>query len=185
VMPSVKKLKRLQPLRIVNTVWKGEVGEPILLAALNILCGDGVRLVKHQKSQPEQYIVKFDNKSTMLIFKSGKFRLMGNGNPESAVNNILNVVNQISDTIPEVSMQTMTGVYGYGKKINLRKLAEASEGFLDLENFPAVQIKRFKPIHVNVFASGCVTLCGLKSIDNGNVIKNYLDPIVNSCLITS
>ena len=156
---------------------------PITLHALNIGCGCGVTEVKHQKAQPEQYIVKFDNNSTMLIFKSGKFRVMGNGDPAAAIINILNVVGQFTQVIPMVNMQTMTGVYGYGQKIQLHKLAEVTEGLLDLENFPAVQIKKFKPVHVNVFSSGCVTMCGLKNIDYGNYIKSCLDSIMFSCFI--
>ena len=75
----------------------------------------------------------------------------------------------------------MTGLYGYGRGVNLTKLADATESLLDLENFPAVQIRKFKPVHVNVFATGCVIICGLKDIDYGNVIKNYLDSIIIKC----
>ena len=79
---------------------------------------------------------------------------MGNGDPPAAILNILSVVGQFTDDIPLVTMQTMTGVYGYDRKIHLRKLAEATESLLDLENFPAMQIKKFKPVHVNVFSTG-------------------------------
>src|SRR3981189_3773512 len=106
----------------------------------------------------------------MLIFKSGKFRVMGNGDPAAAELNILSVAIQFTDIIPLVTMQTMTGVYGYDRKIHLGKLAEGIESLLDLKNFPAVQITKFKPVHVNVFSTGCVTICGLY----GNYIKSYL-----------
>ena len=170
-------------LKIVNTVWKVDVFASVSLDALNIACEHGVTEVKHQKTQPEQYIVKFDNRSTMLIFKSGKFRVMGNGDPAAAILNILSVAIQFTDVIPLVTMKIMTGVYGYDRKIHLGKLADATESLLDLENFPAVQIKKFKPVHVNVFSTGCVTICGLKNIDYGNYIKSYLDSIMSSCFI--
>lgn len=170
-------------LKIVNTVWKGDVFFPIVLDALNITCDHGVTEVKHQKTQPEQYIVKFDNSSTMLIFKSGKFRVMGNGDPPTTIINILSVLGQFTEAIPTVTMQTMTGVYGYERKIHLGRLSEVTDSLLDLENFPAVQIKKFKPVHVNVFSSGCVILCGLKTIDSGNYIKSYLDSIISDCFI--
>ena len=35
--------------------------------------------LKHQTTQPEQLIIGFDDSSTMLLFKSGKFRIMGGG----------------------------------------------------------------------------------------------------------
>jgi TATA-box binding protein (TBP) (component of TFIID and TFIIIB) len=182
---QIKKIKRLQSpeLRIVNTVWKGNVLAPVLLSALNIACECGVVMVRHQKSQPEQYIVKFDNHSTMLIFKSGKFRVMGSGDTPSTILNILSVTNQFTPVLPIVSLQTMTGVYGYDRKIHLDKLCTATSGYLDLENFPAVQIRKFSPVHVNVFASGCVTICGLKTIDYGHVIKAYIDSIIDSCYV--
>lgn len=169
-------------LKIVNTVWKGDILTPIELNSLNI-SGVGILKVRHQTKQPEQYIVNFTNKSTMLIFKSGKFRVMGNGDPCAAIENILNVINQISDVIPIVDVQTMTGVYSYGKKVNLHLLSEASGGFLDLENFPAVQIRKFKPIHANVFSTGCVTICGLKKRDDYKIVKDYIDCSILNCFV--
>lgn len=174
-------MKQSPTLKIVNTVWRGDVFVPISLDKLNIPCECGILNVKHQLNQPEQYIIKFDNNSTMLIFKTGKFRLMGNGDPLGAILNILYVIANFTKITPLVTMQTMTAVYGYGQRINLRKLSEATESLLDLEHFPAVQIRTFKPVHVNVFSSGCVTICGLKNIDYGNYIKSYLDPIVVNC----
>ena len=167
----------------MNTVWKGDVCSEVALGSLNISCGLGVIEVKHQKTQPEQYIVKFDNKSTMLIFKSGKFRVMGNGDAESVIVNILGVISQFSEVIPLVTLQTMTGVFKYNRKIHLQKLTTMTECLLDLENFPAVQIRKFKPIHVNVFSTGCVTICGLKTREHANVIKDFLDTIIPNCFI--
>jgi TATA-box binding protein (TBP) (component of TFIID and TFIIIB) len=171
-------------LKIVNTVWKGDFLTPLVLSSLNISLECGIIDVKHQQKQPEQYIIKFDNKSTMLIFKSGKFRVMGNGSPEAVIGNILCVATQLTNVIPNVSMQTMTGVYKYDKRIHLHKLMDVVDGFLDLENFPAVQIKKFKPIHVNVFSSGCVTICGLKTAEFGTVIKDYIDSVIYDCFIS-
>src|SRR3977135_1122514 len=117
-MPLIKKVKKVKVpqsplLKIVNTVWKGDVFFPIVLDALNITCDQGVMEVKHQKTQPDQYIVKFDTSSTMLIFKSRKFRVLGNGYPPATIINILSVFSQFTDDIPRVTMQTMTSVYGY------------------------------------------------------------------------
>src|SRR3981189_3747100 len=169
-MPSIRKVKKVKLcqsplLKIVNTVWKGDVFSPITLDTLNITCDRGVTEVKHQKTQPEQYIVKFDNNSTMLIFKSGKFRVMGNGDPPAAILNILSVVGQFIDDIPLVTMQTMTGVYGYVQKLHMIKYAIATESLLDFQNFPAVQIKKFKPVHVNVMNTDSVITSVIKTIN--------------------
>jgi TATA-box binding protein (TBP) (component of TFIID and TFIIIB) len=133
--------------------------------------------------QPEQYIIKFDTNSSMLIFKSGKFRIMGDGDPIMALINVVSITSQFSNIIPEIELQTRTGVYGYNCQINLYLLAQLTDSLLDLENFPAVQMTKFKPVHVNIFSSGCVVMCGLKDIDNGNFIKSYLDSIIVPCII--
>src|SRR3977135_2518838 len=127
-MPLIRKVKKVKLpqsplLKIVNTVWKGDVFFPIVLDALNITCDHGVTEVKHQKTQPEQYIVKFDNSSTMLKSNSSRCRAMGNGESPTTIINILSVFGQFTEAIPTVTMHTMTGVYRYERKIHLSKLA--------------------------------------------------------------
>ena len=77
--------------------------------------------------------------------------------------------------IPDIVLQTMTASYAYPYRINLNKLSELVECHYNPESFPAVQIRRYKPIHVNVFASGKVTITGLKNFEAAQAIESELD----------
>src|SRR3981189_203228 len=133
----------------------------------------------HQK-QPEQLVIKFNDGSTMLIFKSGKFRIMdGKIDELTAHCNIISVTCKHHNNIPEIILQTMTVVYAYSHSIKLARLSTMIKCHFNTECFPAVQITKFKPIHVNVFASGKVIICGIKNIEDAKNIKNELDCLVN------
>ena len=60
-MKPIKNTFQLPQLKIVNTVWEGDVFMPLAIHTLNIACESGVISVRHQKNQLEQYIIKFDN----------------------------------------------------------------------------------------------------------------------------
>src|SRR5438477_12679593 len=67
-------------LRTVNSVWRGQMAMTVDLVWLKQqLTQPNIKLVRHQIKQPEQLIIKFCDGSTMLMFKSGKFRIMGGG----------------------------------------------------------------------------------------------------------
>ena len=86
-------------------------------------------------------------------------------------------------TYPEISFQTMTAAYAYPYHINLDKLSELVECYYNPESFPAVQVRRYKPIHVNVFHSGKVTITGLKDLDTAKFIEYELDCYVCCSLL--
>ena len=62
-------------LEIVNSVWRGKMNHQIYLYALESLLQDvsNITNVCYHQKQPEQLVIKFNDGSTMLIFKSGKF----------------------------------------------------------------------------------------------------------------
>jgi len=69
----------------------------------------------------------------------------------------------------------MTATHNYERTIDLIKLADEPDTCYNAELFPAVQIKTFKPIHINVFASGKIIVCGVKDELQLVSIKYYLD----------
>jgi TATA-box binding protein (TBP) (component of TFIID and TFIIIB) len=123
--------------------------------------------VRHQIKQPEQLIIKFCDGSTMLMFKSGKFRIMGGGVDDLDMHfNIFSVSVLFDNYLPDIIFQTMTATCQFPSIVNLNNFANTS--FVTRYNpelFPAVQVLNYKPISVNVFASGKVTICGLKDLD--------------------
>jgi TATA-box binding protein (TBP) (component of TFIID and TFIIIB) len=114
----------------------------------------------------------------MLVFKTGKFRIMGSGDDLDAHFNIFTVVSLHQDNYPDICLQTLTAAFAYPYHINLNKLSQVVESHYNPELFPAVQIRRYKPIHVNVFESGKVTITGLKDYDAAKAIEDDLDLIM-------
>src|SRR5271163_2588023 len=174
-------------MEIVNYVHKGNLEEKLDLAALkNLIQHPNLLTIHHQTKQPEQLILKFDNQNTLIFFKSGAFRLMGRSDELDAHFMVYEVIQQFSNKIPEITLQTMTATYNYQKKIHLCALAEEEEEGMcyTAEFFPAVQIRnRFPTTHINIFSSGKITVTGVKDelllID----IKTYLDSILSKYLL--
>ena len=129
--------------------------------------------VKHQTRQPEQLVTKFKDCTIMLIFKSGKFRIMGAADELDLLFNIYSIT-ILFESFPPVIIQTMTGTFQFPTHINLYKLADCCKSLYLPEIFPAVRIQTYLPISVNVFSSGKVTICGLKDIDVATKIKEDL-----------
>ena len=86
------------------------------------------------------------------------------------------------DVIPDVVLQTMTATFKFPKPINLYMLNNLpTTSRYNPELFPALQLLDYKPVSVNVFASGKVTICGLKDIDFAvDIIKDLT--VILSCL---
>ena len=114
----------------------------------------------------------------MILFKSGSFRMMGKADDLDTLFYIYQIIEQFSDCIPEVTLQTMTACHSYGRRILLEKLAQEPDASYTAEHFPAVQIRRFKPIHINIFSSGKITLTGVKDVNMLTVIEHYLDKLL-------
>jgi TATA-box binding protein (TBP) (component of TFIID and TFIIIB) len=174
-------------MEVVNTVWRGSMGKKMKLKKWLVKLeskqlGNGLRIihVNHQIKQPEQLIVRFSNSITMLLFKTGKFRLMGKGAENEW--DASHCVYLVSGTWPFLELQTMTAVFKTPNRINLEKFTSLFDSYYNAEDFPAVQIRQFKPIHVNVFASGKIILCGIKDLKVANKIRQTIEPIALECI---
>ena len=112
---------------------------------------------------PQMYIKRCQD-FTLLVFKSGKCRLMGCKNHISS--RIINV-DDLNITI--LRLQSATASFNVGFRLNLSKLGDFchdnSISFLfEPELFPALRVSTFNPICINVFASGKCTILGLKHL---------------------
>ena len=112
----------------------------------------------------------------MLLFKSGAFCIMGKTEIDEL--DIYLILSQISNVVPDICIQTMTASCNYNRKIILNKLANEPHTHYTAEFFPAVHINKFKPMHINVFSSGRVTICGIKDLSVCDSIKLYLDDML-------
>ena len=68
----------------------------------------------------------------------------------------------VANETPEIHLQSMTVKVSTGKRINLIQLQTLiTPSTLELELFPALMIQKYKPISVNVFATGNIIFCGI------------------------
>jgi TATA-box binding protein (TBP) (component of TFIID and TFIIIB) len=161
-------------------------GQKLDLSALCELTAlhDDVLHAYHQTKQPEQLIIRFNTLNTMLVFNSGAFRMMGRDDSVKSDLHIFDIVSLFSDDIPDLHLQTITVAHDFGRKINLQKLALVEGTILTAENFPAINlIKNFKPVHVNIFSTGKVTIIGIKDEDEIPIVISYLSLFLNDCFM--
>ena len=101
----------MEQVVIVNTVWKGVVCTTFCLSRLCLLAASNplVRKATFQNTQTNQLILKFVADATMLVFKTGKFRII-----EKTLTYADALCLAASVTLPYppiIELQTMTAVY--------------------------------------------------------------------------
>src|SRR5579862_5041151 len=118
-------------IEIVNTVWKGAVCHNF---RLHKLCLQAATLpmiskVTLQTAQPQQLIIKFFDNVTMLVFKTGKFRIIGK---QLDFNKALGLSSCVTSLVtldpPLLVLQTITAVYTHSHPINLSSVARHVQG---------------------------------------------------------
>ena len=117
---------------------------------------------------PYQLVIPIDKVGKLLLFPSGKFRLMGLKKPFSEDM-------QLPLKVDDLEIQSITLTYNVGHPINLLKVAKqltSKQCIYEPELFPALRMKRFDPICVNVFSTGKVVILGLKSLSYESLIKS-------------
>lgn len=117
---------------------------------------------------PYQLVMPIDNVGKLLLFPSGKCRLMGLKTP---VSEDMRLPLKIND----LEIQSITVTYNLGRQINLLKVAKqltCKRCMYEPELFPALRMKRFDPICVNVFSTGKVVILGLKSLSYQSLIES-------------
>jgi TATA-box binding protein (TBP) (component of TFIID and TFIIIB) len=158
-------------MEVVNAVYHGDLERHVDLLELHNKLPNS----KHYTHKPVMVLLKEDG-ATMMIFGSGKFRIMGMVDELDATFKVISVFSKIGYGFPVIKLQTMTVKFRI-KPVNLTFLSKLIESQLELELFPALLIKKYKPISVNVFSSGAVVICGVKDMDIVNVIKNDLESL--------
>lgn len=132
------------------------------------------------RTPPHQQIFPLDGNLKLLVFTSGKCRLMGARGPLTK-----DLVEQLPLKVLNLRVQSVTLVDHIGCDINLIRLARAlpRKSFLfEPELFPAVRLTIFNPLCVNVFATGKVVILGAKKLTNRNLvrrIKRFLNTYIN------
>ena len=102
----------------------------------------------------------------LIVFKSGKCRLMGIQIPLNNDANLPLAVNNLQ-------IQSITLVDDIGESINLYKLAHKlpkGSFMFEPELFPALRLVNFNPLCVNIFSSGKIVILGVKNLSYQNLI---------------
>jgi TATA-box binding protein (TBP) (component of TFIID and TFIIIB) len=124
------------------------------------------------KAPPHQKIFTLRKNIKLLVFPSGKCRLMGLRKPLNEKETILPFV------INDLKIQSITVVYDFGCTINLltlsRQIRPQRRCLFEPELFPALRLLEFNPLCVNVFSSGKVVILGLKKLSYQNILRQII-----------
>jgi TATA-box binding protein (TBP) (component of TFIID and TFIIIB) len=163
-------------VNIINTNYRSSYGKRVNLKTLNTLLPNISKL--HIK--PSQLVIK-DPKGTIIFFSNGKMRIMGCNDELEATFLCYKYTAMLdSDCIFQpVYQQTMTVKVTLNYNINLHYFAKICFAYMsnlqyEPELFPAVLLKSYKPISVNVFSSGKIIICGVKDIQQVDDIMRDL-----------
>lgn len=154
---------------IVNINYKGELA-PGELQKMNF---------QKKVKPPVQQVLKIPFGGSMLVFPSGKFRLMGVKKPLTSYENL--------PLIPAImTLQSCTITGNYGECIHLSNLANdltSRRCTYEPELFPAARLLEFNPLCVNVFSTGKIVILGVKEIDNHEELLANVYSVITFALI--
>ena len=137
----------------VNRVVRGDINEKINLHKTFSRLGEFSK-VKLYERHPAMLLIRKNNQ-TLLLFASGKFRIMG----KNIVDSCSNIVKEV---FPEneinYSLQTETFVHNLDTQINYYNVCNKLSGDrlirYEPEIFCAIELLHWAPTHVNIFHSG-------------------------------
>lgn len=135
--------------------------------------------IKPYTPSPHQVIIAIKdlNNAKLLIFPSGKCRLMG----------MKRLFNSNTDKLPvkvnAFQLQSASAVINFGHRINLLNLANRlprATFMYEPELFPALRLIIFNPLCVNVFSSGKIVILGLKETTNQQRLSEEIIRYINA-----
>lgn len=122
------------------------------------------------RMQPPQMCSIQHEAGTIVIFRSGKCRIMGcNSFPVN-----------LPFKIKVRRLQSATLVINYGTRLKLSELHNrltSRHSLYEPELFPALRLMDFNPLCVNVFSSGKIVILGLRKLNYKHLIKRIFAQI--------
>lgn len=168
-------------VNVINANFRSSHDKPIDLKNVHLLLPNISKL--HIK--PSQLVIK-DEKGTIVFFSNGKMRIMGCIDELDATFLAYKYTMMLDDdcNFQPVYSQSMSIRVVYNVRINLNKFARESTTLplqYEPELFPAVLLKKYKPISVNVFSSGKIIMCGVRDIQQVDDIMQDLKSDLEMC----
>jgi TATA-box binding protein (TBP) (component of TFIID and TFIIIB) len=119
-----------------------------------------------------------DKNGTLILFSSGRFRVMGCVDILDASFLAFKYLTAIDvDDYPEIYSQSYTSKAKLGYCVNLFKLSTCNDTLYMPELFAAVRMCKYNPISVNVFSTGSIVVCGLKEPEYMYIILKELNDV--------
>ena len=175
-------------LTVVMSVYRGELPEQPNFTDLKEKCKRENIYFKEHTSRPRMVCIKLNymnNKMTLIMFHSTRFRLMGPFRSKAiaylAVNDFLR--------IQPISLKLQTQTCRF--RINAlqphdeqRFLTHDKECRWLPELFTAIEFLRWSPIHVNLFFTGSVIILGKEAYEKAPEIRKYLEDLQSKAATT-
>lgn len=141
-----------------------------MLVNINYRCTlnrETVQNMRFPTGKPSQILDRL-SKCTMVIFRSGKCRIMGCRKPVN--------IEDIPYDINNLKIQSITVTANLNMKINLLhlKIKLGPLCVYEPELFTALRYTKYNPKCVNVFSSGKVVILGLQSLLYENTVASIL-----------
>jgi TATA-box binding protein (TBP) (component of TFIID and TFIIIB) len=156
---------------VVNANYRATLSKSIDLIQLSTI-------IPNSKicNKPFQLIVK-DKEGIVLFFNNGKLRTMGCIDELEATFLTYKYTTLIDqEEYPTIFFQSMTVKVTLNNAINLDILKNLiPESQYEPELFPAVLVRQFKPISVNIFSTGKIMICGIKELETISTIMHDLN----------
>lgn len=149
-----------------------------MLANINYKCRldrDVLSNMNFPIGKPAQIIDRC-SKCTIVMFRSGKCRIMGCKKPVK--------LEKLPYNIKDLKLQSITITADLKQTINLLqlKLLLSDECAYEPELFPALRYIKYNPKCVNIFSTGKVVILGIQTLLYHNIINLIVDDIKSKCL---
>ena len=146
---------------VSNANFKGEFKKKIDLHHLHTRIPNSKLHTK-----PFQLVIR-DLQGTLILFSNGKFRTMGCIDELEAAFLAYTYLEKLKphNCFPSITLQSYTLKCELGFRINLEKMVLTVPSVYEPQLFPALRLKEYKPVSVNIFTTGKVVVCGLKDPD--------------------
>ena len=131
--------------------------------------------------KPKQIVIKLSTFS-ILIFTTGQCRVMGRVSltqAQTAISDLHLIYHSVVEPVVQVSQTVVFQLDSMHLPINLYKFAHEYSNDSNIqfepELFPSLSLHYWKPLHINVFSTGKVTVLGFNASASINTIREWLD----------
>jgi len=171
---------------VVNCNFKSNLNKPLNLSLIHSLMPNSKLYTK-----PSQLIIK-DEDGTLIFFSNGKHRVMGCKDEFDATllaYKYVALIDKSDDDFPLLYSQSSTVRVLFHKKIHLPSLSHihsnmsSNQVHFEPEIFPAVLIRKYKPLSVNVFSTGKIIICGVRDMEQVHSIMKDLCDDLEKCTL--